>query len=96
MADLFDHLDTTPTGDLSLEELRYRLLRYFRTGQISIALKGPILGFAAAMKRGTVSDSQIGYARKLVGECRYEDGTEPVDLIDRDDVDGEDMFAEFK
>ena len=71
---------------MDLEEVRTRLLDAFRNGRLSIDLKGVVLGFARAMKgKKGPSLRQIEIARKLVREIRYHDGSEPVDLIDRDD-----------
>ncbi len=71
---------------MDLEEVNVRLLDAFRRGDLSLDLKGPVLGFAAAMKRKKgPSPRQIEMARKLVREIRYQDGTEPAELIDRGD-----------
>ena len=71
---------------MDLEEVRLRLLDAFRNGRLSIDLRGVVLGFARAMKgKKGPSPRQIEIARKLVREIRYHDGTEPVDLIDRED-----------
>ena len=80
-------MNTLPAEKMDLEEVRIRLLDAFRNGRLSIDLKGVVLGFARAMKRGNPSPRQIEIARKLVREIRYHDGSEPVDLIDRDDDD---------
>ncbi len=71
---------------MDLEEVRTRLLDAFRNGRLSIDLKGVVLGFARAMKgKKGPSPRQIEVARKLVREIRYHDGSEPVDLLDRED-----------
>ncbi len=70
---------------MDLEEVRMRLLDAFRNGRLSIDLKGVVLGFARAMKRGKPSPRQIEIARKLVREIRHHDGSEPVELLDRGD-----------
>ncbi len=70
---------------MDLEEVRMRLLDAFRNGRLSIDLRGVVLGFARAMKRGKPSPRQIEIARKLVREIRCHDGSEPVDLIDHGD-----------
>jgi len=85
MTDLLDFMDTTPTDQLSLGEIRDRVLRYFRQGQLPSHLKGPVLGFAGAVTKGRATPKQIELMRGLVRECRYLDGTEPVDVIDDDD-----------
>ena len=75
-----------PVQNMTLEEVNDRLLRAFRSGLLSMDLKGVVLGFAAAMKcKKGPSVKQIELAKKLVQEIRYEDGTEPAELIDRDD-----------
>ncbi len=76
---------TLAVEKMDVEEIKVRLLEAFRKGRLSIDLKGFVLGFARTMKRGTPSIKQIETARKLVREIRHHDGTEPVDLIDRDD-----------
>ena len=97
MMELLDMMETTTTDKMSNDELRIRLLSYFRGGKLTMDLKGPVLGFAAAVSRGKVSPRQLELARKLVQECRYMDGTEPIDLIDGGDVEAvEDVWAEFK
>ncbi len=79
-------MNTLAVDNMELEEVRTRLLDAFRNGRLSIDLKGVVLGFARAMKRKNgPSPRQIEVARKLVREIRYHDGSEPVDLIDRDD-----------
>jgi hypothetical protein len=78
-------MDVLSVDEMTLEEVKIRLLSAFRSGDLSIDLKGPVLGFAAAMKRGNPSPKQIELARKLVRESRYLDGTEPVNLIDNED-----------
>lgn len=80
-------MDVLPVEQMTLEEIKIRLLAAFRNGDLSIDLKGPVLGFAAAMKRGNPSPKQIELARKLVRESRHLDGTEPVNLIDNEDRD---------
>ena len=70
---------------MDLEEVRVRLLDALRNGRLSLDLKGVVLGFASAMKRGKPSARQIEIARKLVGEIRHHDGSEPTELIDQDD-----------
>jgi len=83
---------------MTLEEVNIRLQRAFRSGLLSLDLKGPVLGFAAAMKRGRASPKQEQLARRLVRELRTFDGTEPDMLIDREDVPQkaqQDMWAEF-
>ena len=71
---------------MDLEEVRTRLLDALSNGHLSIDLKGVVLGFARAMKgKKGPSPLQIEIARKLVREIRYHDGSEPVDLIDRED-----------
>ena len=87
MTDMLDIMDPVATDDMTLEELRWRLLSYFRTGRVNLDLKGAVLGFAASCKRGHVSAKQLELARGLVRECRYLDGTEPECLIDDDDTD---------
>ena len=74
-----------PRSEMDLEEVRVRLLDALRNGRLSLDLKGVVLGFSAAMKRGKPSVRQIEVARKLVREIRYHDGTEPEELIDRGD-----------
>ncbi len=82
---------------MDLEEVKVRLLDAFRNGRLSIDLKGVVLGFARAMKRGNPSPRQIEIARKLVGEIRYHDGSEPGDLIDRKDNEaGREMARNYK
>ena len=72
--------------EMTLEEVRVRLLDAFRNGRLSLDLKGVVLGFARAMKgKKGPSSLQVEIARKLVREIRYHDGSEPVDLIDLDD-----------
>ncbi len=72
--------------EMDLEEVRVRLLDAFRSGRLSLDLKGVVLGFARAMKsKNGPSVKQIEIARKLLREIRYHDGAEPVDLIDYDD-----------
>ncbi len=79
-------MNTLAVDNMELEEVRTRLLDAFRNGRLSIDLKGVVLGFARAMKgKKGPSVRQIEVARKLVREIRYHDGSEPVDLIDRDD-----------
>ncbi len=79
-------MNTLDVDNMELEEVRTRLLDAFRNGRLSIDLKGVVLGFARAMKgKNGPSPRQIEVARKLVREIRYHDGSEPVDLIDRDD-----------
>ena len=82
---------------MELEEVSTRLQDALRNGRLSIDLRGVVLGFTAAMiakaegkrtKNGKLrqpSPRQIEIARKLVGEIRYHDGTEPENLIDRSD-----------
>ena len=88
-----------PVESMTLEELSRRLLDAFRNGRLDIDLKGFVLGFAKAMKRGKPSDRQVSLARKLIGEIRHHDGSEPTELIDSDDnEDGREMaknYAEF-
>ncbi len=82
---------------MDLEEVRTRLLDAFRNGRLSIDLKGVVLGFARAMKRGQPSPRQIEVARKLVREIRYHDGSEPGDLLDRDDNEaGREMAKNYE
>ena len=79
-------MNTLTVDKMDLEEVRTRLLDAFRHGRLSIDLKGVVLGFAKAMKgQKGPSLRQIEIARKLVREIRYHDGSEPVDLIDRED-----------
>ncbi len=75
-----------PVESMTLEEVNVRLLHAFRNGHLNMDLRGVVLGFAAAIKRKTgPSVKQIELARKLVGELRHHDGSEPDDLIDWDD-----------
>ena len=70
---------------MTLEEVRVRLLDALRNGRLTLDLKGVVLGFSAALKRGKLSARQIEIARKMVREIKYHDGTEPTELIDQDD-----------
>ena len=82
---------------MTLEEVRVKLLDALRNGRLSLDLKGVVLGFASAMKRGKPSTRQIEIARKLVREIKYHDGTEPVDLIDQDDnEEGQERADDYK
>jgi len=73
-------------AEMSLDEISVRLLDAFRSGKLPLDTKGPVLGFAAAMKRVRgPSPKQIEMARSMVRSIRYMDGTEPVELIDRGD-----------
>jgi len=78
-------MDILSVDLMTLEEINQRLLHAFRNGDLSMDLKGPVLGFAAALKRGQPSPKQIEVAKKLVREMRYQDGTEPASLIDSGD-----------
>jgi len=78
-------MDLLSVDLMTLDEINQRLLHAFRNGALSMDLKGPVLGFAAALKRGRPSPKQIELAKKLVREMRYQDGQEPASLIDRGD-----------
>ena len=72
--------------EMTLEEVRVRLLDAFRNGRLALDLKGVVLGFARAMKRKKgPSARQVEIARKLLREIKSMDGTEPVELLDEDD-----------
>lgn len=79
-------MDRRAVSKMDLEEVNIRLMDAFRRGDLSIDLKGAVLGFARSMK-GTKGPSprQIEIARKLVREIRSHDGTEPVALVDEGD-----------
>lgn len=88
-------MDRLAVDNMTLDEINDRLLRAFRNGLLSMDLKGVVLGFARAMKRGKPSLRQTEIARKLVREIRYHDGSEPVDLIDREDTGDNPEAAEM-
>jgi hypothetical protein len=78
----------TRVDEMDLEEISRRLLDAFRNGRLNMDLKGFVLGFAKSMKRHNPrcpSQKQISMARRLVGEIRQMDGTEPVSLLDTED-----------
>ena len=82
--------------EMTLEEVRVRLLDAFRNGRLSLDLKGVVLGFARAMKgKKGPSARQVEIARKLLREIKSMDGTEPVELLDEDDNEAAKDYAEF-
>jgi hypothetical protein len=85
MPDLFAFEDTTPTDELKPDRLRWMLSKYLREGRFPEPIWGEIKGMLAQLKRGTIKPERLAKVRRYVFECRYDDGTEPFEVIDEDD-----------
>ena len=72
-----------PADNMTRDEVRWRLLEALRDGRIDGELRGVVLGYCAAMKRGTgPSPKQEQICRTLVKECRRVSWEENGSLVD--------------
>ena len=85
--DLLELIDTTPTAELPIDELRWRVVAAIRDGRIGDDLRPVMLGFLGGCKRpGGPSVKQIGLARQLIQEIRRYERDDDAPLIDKDDA----------
>ena len=95
--DLLELIDTTPTDELPIDELRWRVVAAIRDGRIGDDLRPIMLGFLGGCKRpGGPSIKQTGLARELIRDIRRYTRDDDAPLIDERDDGREDAWAEFK
>ena len=66
-------------------ELKNRLLHLHRGGRLVPYPHDLVMGLAHRLKIGRPTPNDISTVRRLIADARYDDGSEPVDLIDRSD-----------
>jgi len=94
--DLLELIDTTPTAELPIDELRWRVVAAIRDGRIGDELRPIMLGFLGACKKPNgPSIRQTSLARELIQSIRRYTRDDDAPLIDNDDDGREDTWAEF-
>jgi len=85
--DLMELMDSTPTDELPLDELRWRVQAAIKDGRIGDDFRPMMLGFLGSFKRPNgPSAKQTGTARSLIRDIRRYERDDDMPLIDREDA----------